>query len=120
MKEQLKQAIKDLFPKSDDTACNKRMSYRRNGANTVLSTPSILRHADPEIMKQAGWESSEWISVEDRLPTEKDADENGKVLIWREVNDGQKSLSKSIFDWWMVIKCDKSSYWKPLPQPPKQ
>jgi len=61
---------------------------------------------------------SEWVSVEDRLPTETDADENGKVLIWREMNDGQKSLSKSIFDYWMVKNCDSSTFWMPLPTPP--
>ena len=40
--------------------------------------------------------NNEWISVKDRLPTIQDADENGKVLVYRIVNDSQKSLSKSI------------------------
>lgn len=30
-----------------------------------------------------------WISVKDRLPEREDADENGKVLVWREMNEGQ-------------------------------
>ncbi len=60
-----------------------------------------------------------WISVEDRLPTEKDADENGKVLVWREMNEGQAGLTKSILDWNMVKYCDKGSFWQPLPTPPK-
>lgn len=30
------------------------------GAEVAISTPSILRHADPEIMEQAGW-----VSIED-------------------------------------------------------
>lgn len=61
---------------------------------------------------------SEWVKVEDGLPTEKDADENGKVLVWREMNDSQKSLSKSVFDYWMVKNCDSSTFWMPLPTPP--
>ncbi len=92
-----------------------------NAVKSAFLYPEILRHADPEIIRKAGWvREEEWISVEDRLPTENDADENGKVLIWREMNEGQKPLSKSIFDWFMVKNCDKSSYWKPLPKPPKR
>jgi hypothetical protein len=60
----------------------------------------------------------EWISVNDRLPTLFDADENGKVLIYRSVNEEQKALSKSIHDWSMVKYCDSNTYWMPLPSPP--
>ena len=59
-----------------------------------------------------------WISVEDRLPTEKDADENGKVLVYRNTNEGQKGLSKSIFDYFMVKNCDSDTVWQPLPPKP--
>ena len=51
MKEQLKQAIEGhfIFPES------------KIGAKLCLNDPSILRHADPEIMKQAGWVREEEI-----------------------------------------------------------
>jgi hypothetical protein len=64
-------------------------------------------------------ESDGWVRVGDRLPTEEDADENGKVLLYRDMNDSQKSLSKSIHDYFMVKNCDKDSFWRPLPSPPK-
>lgn len=60
-----------------------------------------------------------WRSVEDELPTEVDADENGKVLVWREVNESQKSLEKSIYDWSMVKHLSKGSKWITLPKLPK-
>lgn len=60
----------------------------------------------------------EWISVKDRLPTIDDADENGKVLVYRTVNDSQKSISKSIYDWNFTKHLDKDAYWMPLPNPP--
>jgi hypothetical protein len=64
-------------------------------------------------------ESDGWVRVGERLPTEEDADENGKVLLYRDMNDSQKSLSKSIHDYFMVKNCDKDSFWRPLPSPPK-
>ncbi len=60
-----------------------------------------------------------WISVKDRLPEREDADENGKVLVWREMNEGQSGLSKSIYDYDMVRLMDKNSFWQPLPPPPE-
>lgn len=59
-----------------------------------------------------------WISVEEKLPTEKDADENEKVLVYRNTNEGQKGLSKSIFDYFMVKNCDSDTMWQPLPPKP--
>jgi hypothetical protein len=60
-----------------------------------------------------------WRSVKNKLPTEKDADENGKVLVWREVNADQQSLEKSIYDWSMVRHLKKTSYWQRLPKRPQ-
>ena len=45
MKEELKQAIDKHFISP----------LSKLGAEKALQDPSILRHADPEIMKQAGW-----------------------------------------------------------------
>lgn len=60
--EQLKQAIEETVKElsKQSTAPDKDTpdwleSDIRNGVNAALSTPSILQHADPEIMKQAGW-----------------------------------------------------------------
>lgn len=60
-----------------------------------------------------------WISVKDRLPTKDDADENGKVLVYRFNNTSQVSLNKSIYDWKMCKYLHESSFWMPLPEPPK-
>lgn len=62
-----------------------------------------------------------WINLFDRIPKEEDADENGKVLIYRKMNDNQKPLEKSIHDWYMVKNCDPTeTFWQPLPPKPKQ
>lgn len=61
-----------------------------------------------------------WISVKDRLPTIDDADENGKVLVYRFNNSSQSSMNKSIYDWKMCKHLDESSFWIRLPKPPKQ
>ena len=65
--EQLKQAIEGYFNNL------KKLGYSPSDLtpyfNSILSTPSILRHADPEIMKQAGWvREDEWISVSKLKP----------------------------------------------------
>jgi len=60
-----------------------------------------------------------WISVKERLPKQEDADENGKVLLYRETNPDQSTMSKSIYDWKMVRYCDNETYWMPLPKPPE-
>ena len=58
---------------------------------------------------------NEWISVEDRLPTELDGN---KVLIYRNMNDSQKALQISIHDSSMVKYCDNNTFWMPLPTNP--
>jgi len=61
-----------------------------------------------------------WIKCADALPTENDADEMGKVLLFRTTNDTQLSISKTIHDWNMVRHCDPDeTYWMPLPKNPK-
>ncbi len=69
----------------------------------------------------AKWQSEQdnWISVEERLPTEKDADENGKVLVCHKSMSGEK-WNKFFADWDMISYLTKVEiYWKPLPHPPK-
>ena len=62
-----------------------------------------------------------WVSMLDQMPTEQDGDENGKVLLYRNMNDNQKPLEKSIHDWCMVKNCDPTeTFWQPLPPKPKQ
>lgn len=60
-----------------------------------------------------------WISVKERMPNIDDADENGKVLVYRFNNPSQSALNKSIHDWNMCKYLDISCYWMPLPGPPK-
>lgn len=89
----------------------------RTGIKISLQNPSILRHADPEIMKQAGWvREEEWISVEDRLPTAKDADFVGNVLV---CDFTVPEIGVNVSNY-MFIDEKYHSHWKPLPQPPKQ
>lgn len=69
--EKLKQAIELYYPATSKFApdiVKLRSEQRIIGMYEALQDPSILRHADPEIMKAAGWQSNEWISVGDRLP----------------------------------------------------
>jgi len=67
----------------------------------------------------ADYEKSKWVSVTEKLPTEQDADENGKVLVWRKMNKSQEVLSKSILDFSMVRFCEEDSFWMSLPTTPK-
>ena len=60
-----------------------------------------------------------WIDVKERLPRQSDADENGKVLIYRIVTDTQTAMSKSIMDYNMVRHMDEG-FWTTLPAPPEQ
>lgn len=107
--DKLREAAEKLFP-ADGSFHENQISYLTQEAFIAGATS-----------KEAGeyWREQGWISVVDRLPTEKDADENGKVLIYRIMNEGQESLSKSVFDWFMVKYCDKETCWQPLPSPPK-
>ncbi len=56
----------------------------------------------------------EWISVKEKLPEGK-----GKVLLWRKTTPSQESMSISVFPASSVKHCDDTTYWMPLPEPPK-
>ena len=105
----------------------------KRGDGEVTQKPAYAQWLYSQWITEEGWKVIEWlspappsgedagkgwISVEDRLPTEKDADENGKVLVYRNTNEGQKGLSKSIFDYFMVKNCDSDTVWQPLPPKP--
>ena len=62
----------------------------------------------------------DWISVDERLPNAFDSDENGKVLIFRNNNDSQSTMPKSIHPFEMVKHCDKDTFWMPLPKNPSR
>lgn len=53
--EQLKEAIAEVFTRHRFTSPSKDNIYFKSGIETALTQASILRHADPEIMKAAGW-----------------------------------------------------------------
>ena len=56
MNEQLKQAIWESWEEDQKTNPNPVNPHAfEYGAKVALSIPSILRHADPEIMRKAGW-----------------------------------------------------------------
>lgn len=66
--EQLKQAIEEAIKH------HKNQPYYHDvihGIKLAMVSPSILRHADPEIMKQAGWvrEERKWVLVKEEKPT---------------------------------------------------
>lgn len=125
--EQLKHLIEDkfpMYPNGDLTGMNQMNAQRVVGAKLCLNDPSILRHADPEIMKQAGWvREDEWVSVEDRLPQ---TDYLIDVYFVRDnyVYEGEYSPVNKRF----YISYDDGTFaknvthWKlkQLPQPPKQ
>lgn len=79
MKEELKQAIEE--------ACNypDRLMFK-TAASVVLSTPDILRHADPDVMKQAGWVREDDLMQDlmnrtfDKMKTKIDPDEINNIL----------------------------------------
>ena len=67
-----------------------------------------------EVLYNAGYRKQEWISVEDRLPTEQDADDDYGVLAIHKRSIKRyyhwKSVADNPFDF---------THWIPLPEPPK-
>lgn len=64
-----------------------------------------------------------WVSVEDRLPTEDDADDNGRIQIYW--SNGLVDVWKYVLMREHVIKyyddtLVKVTHWKPLPEPPQR
>lgn len=103
----------------ENISCNEVLNDCSWGAQVgVLITTNDAE----KLLEYASLKEDKWISVEERLPKESDADENGKVLILREVNSSQSFLSKSIHPYDQVKYCEKSTLWcslPALPSPPK-
>ena|SRR5690348_6705921 len=59
-----------------------------------------------------------WISAKE-LP---DVNEVGKkVLLFRKMNEGQREMAITVYDTFLVKHCDpETTFWQPLPNPPKQ
>ncbi len=92
--------------------------YRRGESNSPMPNPTEAGQAIDCAIQALG---DGWVSMLDQMPTEQDGDENGKVLLYRNMNDNQKPLEKSIHDWYMVKNCDPTeTFWQPLPPKPKQ
>lgn len=76
------------------------------------STIGVLAAIDRQITVDAV--HGRWISVEDRPPTEDDADDNGFVVAYTTEN------KKIIARWTDVRRFNEFvTHWMPLPQPPK-
>ena len=59
-----------------------------------------------------------WISAK-KLPNAKKV--GNKVLLFRKMNDSQKEMSTCVYDTFLVKHCDpETTFWQPLPAPPKQ
>jgi len=59
----------------------------------------------------------EWIKLKDKQPNV--VDNNEKVLLFRIMNDGQKSQEITIFDTQMVKHCNPDeTWWQMLPPKP--
>ena len=64
-----------------------------------------------------GTGQSEWISIEDRLP---DVKRYNKVLVWRQLNKGQKEQNPSIYPASLCKHLAKDTLWQPIPIPPEK
>lgn len=75
----------------------------------AVSASSLLRLADELIAN--GVTVQRWIPVEERLPTEDDADERGNVLVIHP--KGHKNFWR-----WDFVHSPIVTHWMPLPEPP--
>ena len=64
-------------------------------------------------------ELNQWVPTSERMPERSDADEKGKVLVFRKLNESQAFQEKSILPYEFLKHCEKdSTYWQPLPPAP--
>lgn len=121
--EQLKQAIEKSLPfyPEDDFNTKSTMTAARAGYELCLKTPSILIHADPDIMKQAGWvREEEWISVEELTYPDHEtimaySPDMPQYPLFGFFNSNNVFTCLYNMD---LPKYYQVTHWKPLPQPP--
>lgn len=115
--EQLNKSIENKSKEIAESSNGSWIDMCIESMESVLSNPSILRHADPLVMEQAGWvREEEWISVEDRLPNASDSDVIGNVLAC-DFTVPVRGVNLSNY---MFVDKKYHTHWKPLPQLPKQ
>lgn len=70
----------------------------------------------PEIMVKYASQTSNWISVEERLPTKEDANKDGYVLAWDKYY--KIPYAQRFEDLHKHLQI-RFTHWQPLPSPPK-
>ena len=88
-------------------------TYKAKASHLIANGVTIIDNQLASSSKYLA--SSEWISVKDRLPTRKDANETESILA---INKDENYVGRWIWD--IVARWpDEFTYWMPLPQPPK-
>lgn len=120
--EELKQAIEENLNKHRHETILNFEGYKKR-VDWILQDPSILRHADPGIMRQSGWvREEEWVSVEELMHPVHET-----IMVYSP--DMPQYPLFGYFNSNNVFVClynmhlpkyYRITHWKPLPQPPKQ
>ena len=81
--------------------------------------PHRTEHAEIAANCRVLLDALRWVPVSERLPTEDDADDYGKVLcLW--VDDDMEAFSAKRIEEWNRIESIKITHWRALPAPPEQ
>lgn len=130
--EQLKQAIEEAAERRyglRDTKTNviQRNCFRAGVEYTLFKSSNFLRHASPEIMKQAGWvREEEWSELRNKLET-RIAELNAADLEFckdrwerKDIHHLQKQMAREESYKVAFARQELQSILLSLPQPPKQ
>lgn len=100
----------------------------KDGANDIRfqSVEELKKYMDKdpdmnlflEVMEEYA-NQDKWINCKNELP---DIEKVGnKVLLFREMNEGQKGMAITVYDTFLVKHCEpETTFWQKLPNPPKQ